>query len=71
MLKAKLAAGRDTCVLFDTPQLVGHHENLCRQMWSDYTRGALPVPDLLNLDIYHEIGTELDVESFEMLSDEA
>jgi predicted O-linked N-acetylglucosamine transferase (SPINDLY family) len=70
-IKAKLAAGRDTCLLFDTPQLVRHLEGLYRKMWSDFTHGDLPVPDLRNLDIYHEIGAGLDLENIENLSDEA
>jgi predicted O-linked N-acetylglucosamine transferase (SPINDLY family) len=70
-ISAKLAAAREKSLLFDTPQLVGNLEDLYRQMWSDYTRGALPVPDLRNLDIYHEIGTELDIENLDLLSDEA
>ena len=61
-IKAKLAAGRDTCLLFDTPKLVHHLEDLYRQMWADLIRGAVPVPDLRNLDIYHEIGLGLDVD---------
>ena len=59
-----------TCPLFDTPSLVGHLEDLYRQMWSDFKRGALPVPDLRNLDIYHEIGVGLDLENIEALSDD-
>jgi hypothetical protein len=70
-IKAKLAASLPTCALFDTPSLVGHLENLYRQMWNDFKRGALPVPDLRNLDIYHEIGTSLDLENIEDLNDEA
>jgi predicted O-linked N-acetylglucosamine transferase (SPINDLY family) len=70
-VKAKLAAGRDSCLLFDTPRLVGHLEDLYRQMWDDFKRGELPVPDLRNLDIYHEIGLGLDIESAELLRDEA
>jgi predicted O-linked N-acetylglucosamine transferase (SPINDLY family) len=70
-IKARLAAGRDTCLLFDMPRLVGHLENLYRQMWSDLIRGALPVPDLRNLDVYHEIGLGLDLENIETLSNEA
>jgi len=70
-IKAKLIAGRDTCLLFDTPKLVRHLEDLYRQMWADLIRGAVPVPDLRNLDIYHEIGLGLDIENSEMLSDEA
>jgi hypothetical protein len=39
-------------------------------MWSDFNRGTLPVPDLRNLDIYHEIGLGLDLENIEALSDD-
>jgi len=67
-IKAKLAAGRDSCLLFDTPRLVSHLEDLYRQMWSDLKRGELPVPDLRNLDIYHEIGTGLELEDIELLT---
>lgn len=70
-IKAKLAAGRDTCTLFDTPAVVRGLEDLYRQMWNDYVSGNLPVPDLRNIDIYHEIGLELDIESAELMSDEA
>lgn len=70
-IKTKLVAGRDSCLLFDTPRLVGALEDLYRQMWSDFKRGTLPVPDLHNLDIYHEIGLGLDLENIEALSDEA
>ncbi len=70
-LKAKLAANRDTCQLFNTPDLVRHLEDLYRQMWGDLIRGALPVPDLRNLDIYHDIGIDLDLENMDALDDEA
>lgn len=70
-IKAKLAAGRDTCTLFDTPALVRGLEDLYRQMWNDYKSGNLPVPDLRNLDVYHDIGVDLDLEGAELLSDEA
>ena len=70
-IKAKLIAGRDTCLLFDTPKLVRHLEDLYRQMWADQIRGATPVPDLRNLDVYHEIGLGLDIENSETLSNEA
>jgi predicted O-linked N-acetylglucosamine transferase (SPINDLY family) len=69
-IRAQLAGGRDSSLLFDTPRLVGKLEDLYRQMWSDFKRGALPVPDLHNLDIYHEIGLTLDLESIETLSDD-
>lgn len=70
-IKARLVAGRDTCLLFDTPLLVRHLEDAYRQMWADLIRGAVPTPDLRNLDIYHEIGLTLDLENIEALSDEA
>ena len=65
--KRQLVAGRDTCLLFDTPKLVRHLEDLYRQMWEDFKRGALPCPDLRNLDIYHDIGLELDLEDWKPL----
>ena len=70
-IKQKLVAERDSSVLFDTPRFVRHLEDLYRQMWSDFRRGALPAPDLRNLEIYHEIGLELDLENIEALSDES
>ncbi|HZP76351.1 MAG TPA: glycosyl transferase [Pseudolabrys sp.] len=70
-IKAKLAANRDTCLLFDTAGLVRNLEDLYRQMWGDLIRGALPVPDLRNLDIYHEIGVELDLENMDAIDDAA
>jgi hypothetical protein len=40
-------------------------------MWNDFERGVLPVPDLSNLDVYHEIGLDLGLEAIELLSDDA
>ncbi len=70
-LKRRLAVGRDGCLLFDTPRLVAGLEALYAGMWDDFTRGALPVPDLGNLDLYHAIGTGMEVEAAEGLSDDA
>ena len=70
-IRAKLATGRDTSLLFNTPKLVGHLEDLYREMWSNYKRGALPAPDLRNLDIYHDVGLELDLENMEAITDDA
>jgi predicted O-linked N-acetylglucosamine transferase (SPINDLY family) len=70
-IRNKLVAGRDTCLLFDTPKLVRHLEDLYRQMWSDFIRGALPAPDMRNLEIYHEIGAGLDLENIEAVSNDA
>lgn len=63
----RLIANRDRCTLFDTPALVRKLETLYAEMWDDYRRGALPVPNLTNLEVYHEIGCELDVEAMGLL----
>jgi len=70
-LKDRLAAGRGTCLLFDTPLLVRHLEDLYRGMWADFRRGQLPTPDMRNIDIYREIGLEQDFETIELLDDDA
>jgi predicted O-linked N-acetylglucosamine transferase (SPINDLY family) len=69
--KERLTAGRDTCRLFDTPALIADLERLYAQMWDEYQRGALPAPDIANLDPYHEVALDLDLEAIELLSDEA
>ncbi len=69
-LRARLLANRDTCTLFDSPKLVRHLEDLYRGMWQDFVSGNLPVPDLSNLEIYHDIGLELDQEALRMASEE-
>ncbi|MEO5364439.1 MAG: tetratricopeptide repeat protein, partial [Magnetococcus sp. DMHC-8] len=58
--RQRLAAQRDTCVLFDTPALVRHLEELYADMWTAFQQDRLPRPDLANLEIYQEIGIELD-----------
>jgi len=68
-IRDKLAGQRDSSLLFDTPRLVGELETLYRRMWSDFENGELPRPDLRNLEIYHEIGLEFDLEKVELLSD--
>ncbi len=69
-VKQKLIAGRDTCLLFDTPRLVSHLEELYRQMWTDFDADQLPVPDLSNLDIYHDVALEFDLEKTELLTED-
>jgi predicted O-linked N-acetylglucosamine transferase (SPINDLY family) len=64
-LKAKLAEKRENCTLFDTGLLVSSLEQLYAQAWRDYIPGNLPAPDLANLEIYHEIGCDLDHEGME------
>lgn len=68
-LKRRLASGRDTCLLFDTPNLVSRLEALYRGMWDEFAGGRLPEPDLSNLDTYHEVGLGLDVEAAGGLDD--
>ena len=70
LFRSKLAANRDTCTLFDTPKLARNLEELYRDMWAEYQRGELPKPNLRNLDIYHDIAVELEVENMDLLSDE-
>lgn len=65
-LRARLAAGRETCVLFDTPGLVRGLEDLYAGMWDDFAAGRLPVPAPPGLDAYAEIGATLDHETVEM-----
>jgi predicted O-linked N-acetylglucosamine transferase (SPINDLY family) len=67
--KQRLRMMRASCTLFDTAGLVRNLEGLYAQMWQDYCRGALPVPDLTNLPVYGEIGCEADHEKHADLSD--
>jgi hypothetical protein len=63
-----LHASRDSCTLFDTPSLVRHLEELYGQMWEQFEKGVLPRPDLANLDVYLEIGNQVDHEEMEVQS---
>jgi hypothetical protein len=68
-LKQRLAGNRDKCRLFDTPKLVAELEDAFRAMHADYRAGCLPVPNLDNIAVYHEIGValsagELDDEAY-------
>ncbi|MDX2224629.1 MAG: glycosyl transferase, partial [Rhodospirillaceae bacterium] len=67
-LRVKLAAQRETCVLFDMKLLVARLEDLYAQMWSDFEAGTIPRPNLANLDIYNEIGIALDDPNIELLA---
>jgi predicted O-linked N-acetylglucosamine transferase (SPINDLY family) len=61
-LRERLRASRDSSTLFDTPSLVLHLEELYRRMWNEFEQGALPRPDLANLDVYLEVGNQVDHE---------
>jgi predicted O-linked N-acetylglucosamine transferase (SPINDLY family) len=62
-LKQRLRMMRQRCLLFDTPLLVSKLEDLFVQMWQEYQRGDLPLPELVNLPLYGEIGCEIDHDS--------
>ena len=62
-IRERLRAGRDTCTLFDTPRLVGALEALYQEMQDARLAGAVPRPNLRNLDLCHEIGASTDLEA--------
>jgi predicted O-linked N-acetylglucosamine transferase (SPINDLY family) len=64
----RLAKTRDTCVLFDMNAHTRALEDLYKQMWQEFEKGALPRPDLTNLDVYHDLACEEDHEAQEMLA---
>jgi predicted O-linked N-acetylglucosamine transferase (SPINDLY family) len=65
-IREKLRAEKSSCVLFDTPLLVRRLEQLYREMWADFQRGTLPTPDLRNLDVYLEVGEQVNNDEVEM-----
>jgi predicted O-linked N-acetylglucosamine transferase (SPINDLY family) len=65
-LRKRLRAGRDSCVLFDMPGLVHKLEDLYRQMWVEFEKGELPRPDLDNLDVYLEVGNQVNHDVMEV-----
>jgi predicted O-linked N-acetylglucosamine transferase (SPINDLY family) len=67
-LKARLEANRATCDLFNMDKLAARLEDLYQEMAADYQRGALPRPDLQNLDDYFAVGITLDQEAQEILT---
>jgi predicted O-linked N-acetylglucosamine transferase (SPINDLY family) len=64
--RERLRAGRDTCALFDMPLLVGQLEELYAQMWADFQHGQLPRPDLVNLDVYLEVASQVKHDEVEV-----
>ncbi|MFI4936629.1 MAG: N-acetylglucosamine transferase [Caulobacterales bacterium] len=66
--KAALAAGRESCDLFNTAKLAARLEDLYRGMCEDYQSGKLPRPDLSNLDVYLQVGVEDDPEAVETMT---
>lgn len=70
-IRERLIRNRPTALLFDTPLLVRRLEGLYQQMADAAAYDALPKPRLRDLDVVHEIGSDLDLEAMETLSDEA
>ena len=69
-VRASLQSQRETSALRDMPALTRQLETLFWQMQGDAERGETPVPDLRNLEVYYEIGTELAAAGIEF-EDEA
>ena len=67
----QLRLGRDSSVLRDIPALARRLEELFWQMQGECERGATPKPDLTNLEIYYEIGAELDLANIELLDEQS
>jgi predicted O-linked N-acetylglucosamine transferase (SPINDLY family) len=62
----KLAEVKQTCVLFNSPLLVSSLEALYRQMWDEFESGQLPRPDLANLDVYLDVGNQVNHDEVEV-----
>lgn len=65
-LRERLRAGRDSCTLFDMPNLVRHLEALFAKMWRAHESGQLPRPDLRNLEVYLEVGARTGPDAVEV-----
>ncbi|MGJ0394014.1 MAG: glycosyl transferase [Methylocystis sp.] len=66
-----LIENRDRSLLRDMEGTVLRLEALYLEMHEDRLAGRAPTPDLSNLDIYYEIGCELDLEAIETLGEDA
>jgi len=66
--RERLRRTRDTSTLFDLPLLVQRLEGLYEQMWHEFEQNRLPRPDLANLDVYLEVGSQIDHEEVEVQS---
>jgi predicted O-linked N-acetylglucosamine transferase (SPINDLY family) len=64
--RQRLIANRDTCTLFDIDGLARNLEQLYRDMAAAHHNGAMPQPNLENLDAYFDIGVRLDHDATEI-----
>jgi len=69
-IRARLIENRHSALLFDMTKLTRHLEALYEQMREEFQRGELPVPNLRNLELYHEIGINEDLHLSELQSNE-
>ncbi len=69
-VRDKLAEGRETSVLRDIPGTARQLEDLYWQMQGEAERGETPIPDLSNLDIYYEIGSELVLSNLDYVDEQ-
>lgn len=69
-LRDKLEANREKSVLRDIPGTARRLEELYWQMQGEAERGETPVPDLRNMDVYFEIGSELVLENLEYVDEQ-
>lgn len=65
-LRQRLKDNRDTSTLFDIEKLTRSLEGAYRQMRADLVAGALPRPNLANLESYFEIGCAIDHDAREI-----
>jgi predicted O-linked N-acetylglucosamine transferase (SPINDLY family) len=66
--RERLRRTHDTATLFDLPLLVRKLEGLYGQMWKDLEQNRLPKPDLANLEVYLQVGSQVDHEELEVQS---
>jgi predicted O-linked N-acetylglucosamine transferase (SPINDLY family) len=64
--RQKLIAERDSCTLFDMESLVQRLEELYGEAWDEHQNSRVPRPDLTNLDVYLEIGSQVNHEELEV-----
>jgi predicted O-linked N-acetylglucosamine transferase (SPINDLY family) len=67
-IRARLAAGRDSCTLFDMPRFARSLEALFLEMAKRHQAGRTPEPNLTNLPHYLAAGCGFDHEGEEMLA---
>ncbi|MCM2456158.1 glycosyl transferase [Rhizobium sp. CG4] len=70
-VQTSLQEQRETSTLRDMPALAARLEELYWQMQVAGERGETPVPDLTNLDLYYEIGSEIVAQHVEFEDDES